>query len=131
MVPPQRHPAGGLFPGRPAAPAFRGGGPALHRGVNGQEAGSHTGGYLPFALDVTELIEGDAFTLELRVTDPTDTGSLSRGKQRLKNTGIWYTPQSGIWQTVWMECVPENYLRSLRITPKAGGKCGPHSAGGG
>lgn len=106
---------------------FRGGRRLLHFGavdqcctvwVNGQEAGSHTGGYLPFALDVTELIEGDAFTLELRVTDPTDTGSLSRGKQRLKNTGIWYTPQSGIWQTVWMECVPENYLRSLRITPK-------------
>lgn len=106
---------------------FQGGRLLLHFGavdqcctvwVNGQEAGSHTGGYLPFALDVTELIEGDAFTLELRVTDPTDTGSLSRGKQRLKNTGIWYTPQSGIWQTVWMECVPENYLRSLRITPK-------------
>lgn len=106
---------------------FRGGRLLLHFGavdqcctvwVNGQEAGSHTGGYLPFALDVTELIEGDAFTLELRVTDPTDTGSLSRGKQRLKSTGIWYTPQSGIWQTVWMECVPENYLRSLRITPK-------------
>ena len=106
---------------------FRGGRLLLHFGavdqcctvwVNDQEAGSHTGGYLPFALDVTELIEGDAFTLELRVTDPTDTGSLSRGKQRLKNTGIWYTPQSGIWQTVWMECVPENYLRSLRITPK-------------
>ena len=106
---------------------FRGGRLLLHFGavdqcctvwVNGQEVGSHTGGYLPFALDVTELIEGDAFTLELRVTDPTDTGSLSRGKQRLKNTGIWYTPQSGIWQTVWMECVPENYLRSLRITPK-------------
>lgn len=106
---------------------FRGGRLLLHFGavdqcctvwVNGQEAGSHTGGYLPFALDVTELIEGDAFTLELRVTDPTDTGSLSRGKQRLKNAGIWYTPQSGIWQTVWMECVPENYLRSLRITPK-------------
>ena len=106
---------------------FQGGRLLLHFGavdqcctvwVDGQEAGSHTGGYLPFALDVTELIEGDAFTLELRVTDPTDTGSLSRGKQRLKNTGIWYTPQSGIWQTVWMECVPENYLRSLRITPK-------------
>lgn len=106
---------------------FQGGRLLLHFGavdqcctvwVNGRKAGSHTGGYLPFALDVTELIEGDAFTLELRVTDPTDTGSLSRGKQRLKNTGIWYTPQSGIWQTVWMECVPENYLRSLRITPK-------------
>ncbi len=106
---------------------FRGGRLLLHFGavdqrctvwVNGRKAGSHTGGYLPFALDVTELIEGDAFTLELRVTDPTDTGFLSRGKQRLKNTGIWYTPQSGIWQTVWMECVPENYLRSLRITPK-------------
>ena len=118
---------------------FRGGRLLLHFGavdqcctvwVNGQEAGSHTGGYLPFALDVTELIEGDAFTLELRVTDPTDTGSLSRGKQRLKNTGIWYTPQSGIWQTVdgmrtgKLSAVPAHY-------PKAGGKCGPHSAGGG
>ena len=86
--------------------------------VNGQEAGSHTGGYLPFTLELTDLLPADTLTLELRVTDPTDTGSLSRGKQRLKNTGIWYTPQSGIWQTVWMECVPENYLRSLRITPK-------------
>ena len=105
---------------------FRGGRLLLHFGavdqcctvwVNGQEAGSHTGGYLPFALDVTELIEGDAFTLELRVTDPTDTGSLSRGKQRLKNTGIWYTPQSGIWQTVWLESVPQNYIHSLHVTP--------------
>lgn len=106
---------------------FRGGRLLLHFGavdqcctvwVNGQEAGSHTGGYLPFTLELTDLLPADTLTLELRVTDPTDTGSLSRGKQRLKNTGIWYTPQSGIWQTVWMECVPENYLRSLRITPK-------------
>mgnify|MGYP002566137564 FL=1 len=106
---------------------FRGGRLLLHFGavdqcctvwVNGQEAGSHTGGYLPFTLELTDLLPADTLTLELRVTDPTDTGSFSRGKQRLKNTGIWYTPQSGIWQTVWMECVPENYLRSLRITPK-------------
>ena len=106
---------------------FRGGRLLLHFGavdqcctvwVNGQEAGSHTGGYPPFTLELTDLLPADTLTLELRVTDPTDTGSFSRGKQRLKNTGIWYTPQSGIWQTVWMECVPENYLRSLRITPK-------------
>ena len=106
---------------------FRGGRLLLHFGavdqcctvwVNGQEAGSHIGGYLPFTLELTDLLPADTLTLELRVTDPTDTGSFSRGKQRLKNTGIWYTPQSGIWQTVWMECVPENYLRSLRITPK-------------
>lgn len=86
--------------------------------VNGQEAGAHTGGYLPFTLELTDLLPADTLTLELRVTDPTDTGCLSRGKQRLKNSGIWYTPQSGIWQTVWMECVPLNYLRSLRITPR-------------
>lgn len=86
--------------------------------VNGREMGSHIGGYLPFTLELTDLLPANTLTLELCVTDPTDTGSLSRGKQRLKNTGIWYTPQSGIWQTVWLECVPQNYLRSLRITPK-------------
>ena len=106
---------------------FRGGRLLLHFGavdqcctvwVNGREAAAHTGGYLPFTVDVTGHMTGTEFLLELRVTDPTDTGCLSRGKQRLKNGGIWYTPQSGIWQTVWMECVPENYLRTLRITPQ-------------
>ena len=86
--------------------------------LNGKELGSHTGGYLPFTFELTDCLTDGTFTLELCVTDPTDTGSLSRGKQRLKSNGIWYTPQSGIWQTVWLECVPQNYLRSLRITPQ-------------
>ena len=106
---------------------YRGGRLLLHFGavdqrctvwLNGKELGRHTGGYLPFTFELTGCLTGSTFTLELCVTDPTDTGSLSRGKQRLKNNGIWYTPQSGIWQTVWLECVPQNYLRSLRITPQ-------------
>ena len=51
------------------------------------------------------------------MTDDTDRSFQSRGKQSLKRGGIWYTPQSGIWQTVWLEAVPETYVRSLRITP--------------
>ena len=86
--------------------------------LNGKELGSHTGGYLPFTFELTDCLTDGTFTLELCVTDPTDTGFLSRGKQRLKHAGIWYTPQSGIWQTVWLEAVPQNYLHSLRITPQ-------------
>lgn len=86
--------------------------------VNGQKAGSHTGGYLPFTFDITDLLQGAELTLLLRVTDDTDCGNVhARGKQKLKAGGIWYTPQSGIWQTVWLESVPDNYLKSLRITP--------------
>ncbi len=86
--------------------------------LNGEELGRHIGGYLPFTFELTDRLSSDSFTLELCVTDPTDTGFLSRGKQRLKHAGIWYTPQSGIWQTVWLEAVPQNYLHSLRITPQ-------------
>ena len=86
--------------------------------LNGEELGRHIGGYLPFTFELTDRLSSDPFTLELCVTDPTDTGFLSRGKQRLKHAGIWYTPQSGIWQTVWLEAVPQNYLHSLRITPQ-------------
>ena len=86
--------------------------------LNGEELGRHIGGYLPFTFELTDHLSSDPFTLELCVTDPTDTGFLSRGKQRLKHAGIWYTPQSGIWQTVWLEAVPQNYLHSLRITPQ-------------
>ena len=86
--------------------------------LNGEELGRHIGGYLPFTFELTDHLSSDPFTLELCVTDPTDTGFLSRGKQRLKHSGIWYTPQSGIWQTVWLEAVPQNYLHSLRITPQ-------------
>ena len=86
--------------------------------LNGEELGRHIGGYLPFTFELTDHLSSDPFTLELCVTDPTDTGFLSRGKQRLKHAGIWYTPQSGIWQTVWLEAVPQNYLHSLRIAPQ-------------
>ena len=85
--------------------------------VNDRQAGSHVGGYLPFTLDITDLIGNGAADIVVRVTDDTEKSGLTRGKQRSKRGGIWYTPQSGIWQTVWMEAVPEDYVKSLRITP--------------
>ena len=85
--------------------------------VNDRQAGSHVGGYLPFTLDITDLIENGAADIVVRVTDDTEKSGLTRGKQRSKRGGIWYTPQSGIWQTVWMEAVPESYVKNLLITP--------------
>jgi beta-galactosidase/beta-glucuronidase len=85
--------------------------------VNGCAAGSHTGGCLPFTFDITALIMDGENTLKVSVTDPTDTHWQQRGKQTLNPRGIWYTPTSGIWQTVWLEIVPEAYIKSLRITP--------------
>lgn len=84
--------------------------------LNGREAGQHKGGYYAFSLDITALLEQENI-LELEVTDPTDTSYIARGKQRLHRGTIWYTPQSGIWQTVWIESVPEEYIESFRITP--------------
>lgn len=86
--------------------------------VNGAEAGSHIGGYTPFSFDVTDLLDTDR-TAEILVLvrDGTDRVDLARGKQRMKRGGIWYTPQSGIWQSVWAEAAPETYIKSLRITP--------------
>jgi beta-galactosidase/beta-glucuronidase len=85
--------------------------------VNGAEVGSHVGGYLPFTLDVTDATTGVEDTLEVRVRDLSETGPHARGKQRLDRGTIWYTAQSGIWQTVWLEVVPAEYVASLRITP--------------
>ena len=85
--------------------------------VNGKEAGKHRGGYTAFELDITDcLIEGENQLL-VQVSDPFDREGDARGKQALKPGGIWYTPQSGIWQTVWMETVPEEYISKLRIEP--------------
>jgi beta-galactosidase/beta-glucuronidase len=85
--------------------------------VNDSLVGSHRGGYLPFTLDITgRLHEGDN-ELFVCVWDPTDTGMHQRGKQVLKPHGIWYTPVSGIWQTVWLECVPAVSIESLKLTP--------------
>ncbi len=84
--------------------------------VNGKEAGSHTGGYLPFTVDITSFCREENILL-VKVKDISDTGWHSRGKQKLSRGGMFYTAQSGIWQTVWLELVPENYLRHVRITP--------------
>lgn len=85
--------------------------------VNGMDACTHTGGYLPFSADITDLLFEGENTLVVRVTDDTDRSYHTRGKQKLKPGGIWYSPVSGIWQTVWCESVPENYISSLFITP--------------
>ena len=85
--------------------------------LNGEDVCVHTGGYLPFSADITELLTPGENVLLVRVTDETDRGYHTHGKQKLKPSGIWYSPVSGIWQTVWCESVPENYISSLFITP--------------
>ncbi len=85
--------------------------------LNNSFVGSHTGGYLPFTFDVTSLILDGENDLRITVTDPSNTGTQARGKQTFKRGGIWYTPQSGIWQTVWLEEVCQGYIESLKLTP--------------
>ena len=85
--------------------------------LNGVELGTHVGGYTPFGFDVTGVVKAGGNILEVLVTDPSDTSYHSRGKQKLRHGGIWYTPQSGIWQSVWMESVPEAYLGDITIIP--------------
>lgn len=85
--------------------------------VNGISVGSHTGGYTPFSFDITAALAKGENTLRVRVWDPTDEGYQPRGKQVNKPNGIWYTPVSGIWQTVWLEAVPQQYIREVRTTP--------------
>ncbi len=84
---------------------------------NDKYIGAHSGGFLPFYFDVTDLIKEGDNTLTLKVNDPTDTSFISRGKQALNRGGIWYTAQSGIWQTVWLESVDEIYIEKLFLTP--------------
>jgi beta-galactosidase/beta-glucuronidase len=85
--------------------------------VNDQPVGEHVGGYLPFWFDVTDsLIEGKNDLL-VSVWDPTDDHWQQRGKQADKPHTIWYTAVSGIWQTVWLEPVPQAYIAGLKITP--------------
>ncbi len=86
--------------------------------VNGREVGGNVGGYLPFTVDITDALdEGEEQVLTLSVRDVTDTSYMSAGKQALKRGGIWYTPQSGIWQTVWVEFVPKTHVEKLVFTP--------------
>lgn len=75
-----------------------------------KQLGIHSGGYLPFSLDITEYVNEDPVSLYVKVRDLTDTGYATRGKQTLNRGGMFYTAQSGIWQSVWYEWVPENYV---------------------
>ena len=91
--------------------------------VNGASLGVHRGGYDAFHFDVTDkLTEGDN-ELIVRVFDPTDKGSQPRGKQVLKPHGIFYTPATGIWQTVWLEPVAPVSAESLLIVPDIDAEC--------
>ncbi len=86
--------------------------------VNGGLVGAHKGGFDEFNFDVTPFLKDGNNVLLMGVTDPSDTGEQPRGKQQLKPEGIWYTPVSGIWQTVWLEPVPAgSHLAELRLTP--------------
>ncbi len=86
--------------------------------VDGQQVGTHRGGYDPFTLDITDaLSEASSHEISIRVWDPSDRGTQPRGKQRQRPGGIWYTPSSGIWQTVWLEPVPQAAISTLKLTP--------------
>ena len=101
--------------------------------VNGKPAGEHTGGYQEFSLDITDLLKIGDNAIVVAVWDPTDDGINPRGKQSLHPQGIMYTAVSGIWQTVWMEIVPQQYITSLTLTPDVDGQClnlTVHSTGG-
>jgi beta-galactosidase/beta-glucuronidase len=86
--------------------------------VNGHNLGTHRGGYDPFSFDITTALkESGEQELLVAVWDPTDAGYQPRGKQVRQPEGIWYTPTTGIWQTVWLEPVPEAHIDGLRLTP--------------
>ncbi len=86
--------------------------------VNGKEAGSHDGGSDPFKFDITELLnESGEQELQVAVWDPTNAGGQPHGKQNNSPSGIWYTPSSGIWQTVWMEPVAKAHITSYEPIP--------------
>ena len=89
--------------------------------LNGVLLGEHRGGYLPFTFDITDALKDGENELLVSVWDPTDKGMQQRGKQVLKPNGIWYTPISGIWQTVWLEGVPALSIEAMKLTPDLDG----------
>ena len=87
--------------------------------VNGQKVGEHRGGYTPFTLDISSaLADGDREQeVVVEVWDPSDAGPQPVGKQALDPRGIWYTPTTGLWRTVWLEPVPTSYVSRLKLVP--------------
>ena len=91
--------------------------------VNSAQVARHIGGYLPFEADVTDAVENGEMLITVRVTDDTEKNQRTRGKQSSHPGGIWYHKQSGIWQSVWLEAVPQCYVASLNITPDYDSAC--------
>ena len=87
--------------------------------VNGADVASHTGGYLPFSVDISDVLKDGDNELTVRVMDLSDTSYHARGKQKLNRGGMFYTATSGIWQTVWMEEVPMHYIETAEVLPDA------------
>jgi hypothetical protein len=85
--------------------------------INGKVAGKHSGGYTSFAFDITDKLHPGDNDIVIRVYDPTDQGVGPHGKQVLNPQNIYYTPTSGIWQTVWLETVSAAYIHEIRLTP--------------
>ena len=86
--------------------------------VNSQKIGTHKGGYDPFSFDITSALKkGNNQEIIVRVWDPSDDGPQPRGKQVKNPSGIWYTPVTGIWQTVWLEAVPKTFIASVKQVP--------------
>lgn len=85
--------------------------------VDGIPVAYHCGGYLPFTADITDFVDGNPHLLQVKIQDDSDSAFYTRGKQTLKRGGMYYTAQSGIWQSVWYEWVPENAVFSLWLTP--------------
>lgn len=85
--------------------------------LNDKCVGSHHGGYTAFSFELTDYLSDGDNRLNVIVRDLCEDNSYSRGKQRTKRGGIWYSPQSGIWQSVWLESTPVEYIKSVRITP--------------
>lgn len=85
--------------------------------INGHKVKRHTGGYLPFEVDISRYAQESANELIVVVKDLSDTSYHSKGKQKLNAGGMFYTAQSGIWQTVWLEKVPETYIKEIKTVP--------------
>ncbi len=90
--------------------------------INGKEAGHHAGGYTSFSMDITDKLHNGQNEIIVKVYDPTNEGVGPHGKQVLQPGGIYYTASSGIWQTVWLENVPQVFIDNLRITPDVDNK---------
>ncbi len=88
--------------------------------INGERVGSHAGGYTPFSFDITDKLKDGENELRVEAKDGLEA-KYPHGKQRYKRGGMWYTPVSGIWQTVWLENVPSTYIEGIRITPSESG----------